>query len=180
VKRDVLNKLRDLYAPVAAENYERLAAEFNAIADKFAAACAVIDPKRDPATMLDETDKVRGAFMDAQLLSHQLTAKSAVLQAAATLSGTRIAREEELLGLTVDPADLHRRRVYEAWNYEGGRTGRFGALVSLGARIRAAELSHFIAYRKPQPLQEKWVPRGYGHRRVIIDPEDEQHVEVPA
>ena len=48
---------------------ERLAAEFNALADRFAAACAVTDPERDPATMLDETDKVRksvGASTDSQ------------------------------------------------------------------------------------------------------------------
>ena len=71
--------------------------------------------------MLAETDEVRKLYMDAQLLAHHLTSKMAGLQAAATVAGTRVTRQEELISLTVDPGELHRRLVWECWHTEGGR-----------------------------------------------------------
>ena len=108
---------------------ERLAAEFNALADRFAAACAVTDPERDPA--------------------------------------------KEVNPLVVDPADFHRRRVYEAWREEGNRTSRWGALVKLGARIRACPLEEFVPCRQPKPMEFKQLRSRIGVRQVLVDPESE-------
>ena len=82
-----------------------------------------------------------------------------------------------LLPLVIDPAGLHRRRVWEAWKSEG-RTGRWGALLGVGARIRAADLGNIEPYRTPKPFVRKVFPtgeRGIG-RVQIEDPEDDDYV----
>ena len=48
---------------------------------------------------------------------------------------------EHLLTLCVDPRGLHRRRVWECWEQTDGRTGRWGALLSLGVTLRAADIT---------------------------------------
>lgn len=63
----------------------------------------------------------------------------------------------------------HRRRT----------SGRWGAMVGLGARIRAANLEGFTAYRKPQPLQEKWVPAGLVTAASLSIPKTSQRRRSP-
>ena len=74
--------------------------------------------------------------------------------------------------LTVDANGLHRRRVWEAFEETGGRTGRWGALRALGARIRAADLDSYEPYRKPKPMEVKQIRHGIGVRQILVDPED--------
>jgi hypothetical protein len=88
-----------------------------------------------------------------------------------------------VFGLTVDAGELHRRRAFEAFDTEGGRTGRFGPLCSLGARLRAADLDAYEPYRRPAPLvhrQRQIAGRPIGYvENVTTDPED-QRPAVPA
>ena len=100
------------------------------------------------------------------------------LQAAAALAGTPDTEKGEvMIALTIDAAGLHRRRVWEAWRHVAGRTGRWGALLRIGATIRAHDLDGFTPYRPPRPMEVKQVPHGIGIRQVPQDPEDD---EVPA
>jgi hypothetical protein len=85
-----------------------------------------------------------------------------------------------LLPLLIDASGLHRRRVWEAWQANGERTGRWGALAVLGAPIRACPLDEFEPYRTPKPLIRKQFPVGGPdskgiYRPVLIDPEDEDY-----
>jgi hypothetical protein len=103
------------------------------------------------------------------------------LSAAARLAGATddVGQEHRLqLGLCVDPAKAHRRRVAETWidRRRDGRTGRWGKLVALGAKLRPAtdptnalypELPKYVAAIDPDrrvthydpldgPLPEGW------------------------
>jgi hypothetical protein len=77
------------------------------------------------------------------------------------------------LALTVDPSSLHRRKVWECWETTEGRCGRWSALAALGARLRAADLDGFEAYRRPKPMEVKQIRVGPGIWQVLqVDPED--------
>ena len=180
VKTAVLARLRDIYAPVARPNYERLAAGFDETAHKFTAAAAVIDPEESAEALVHAPEKLRKSWSAAEQLAHQLSEQSTGLAAAANLCGIPTAAQEALIALTVDAAGLHRRRVWEAWNTTGTRTKRWGALVALGARIRAADLDGFEPYRQPMPMETKQILVARGAVRFEqVDPEDAEMTAVP-
>ena len=79
--------------------------------------------------------------------------RSAHPRAAADLAGTPVPGTGHLIALVVDAAGLHRRRVWEAFAVDTGRTNRWGALSRLGATIRAHDLVDFEEYRSPRPMQ---------------------------
>jgi len=95
------------------------------------------------------------------------------LAAAASLAGRNTDRDEHLIALSVDATNCHRRRVWECWQTEGTRTGRWGALLALGATIRAAGLEGLEPYARPRPMEIRQVRHGIGIRQVSYDPEDE-------
>ena len=174
VKHAALAKLRDIYAPIAVPNYQRLAADFDGIATKFASAANIIDPEEPAERLVHASDRLRKAWSDAEKFAHQLTEMMTALAAAANLCGIPIATQEELLALVCDPAGLHRRRVWEAWD-STGRAGRWAALVALGATIRAHDLDAFEPYRQPRPMEVRQIPVARGAVRFEqIDPEDEE------
>ena len=85
-----------------------------------------------------------------------------------------------LLPLIIDASGCHRRQTWEAWRANGERTGHWGALAGLGARIRAAELDTFEPYREPRPLVRRQFPVGGPdskgvYKAEITDPEDEDY-----
>ena len=99
--------------------------------------------------------------------------------AAASLAGTPgTEKGETLIALTVDTDGIHRRRVWEAWEIGTGRTTRWGALVGIGATVRAAGLDHLEPYRQPRPMEVKQVRHGIGIRQVAFDPEDDELVTL--
>lgn len=131
VRAAVLAKLREIYAPHAQENYDRVAAEFDAFAKKFTAAAGLVDPETDPAQMVNAGPKQRAAWTDAERYALMLTIAMARLKAAAALAGTRDAeRGEVLIPLVADVSGCHRRRVWEAWRTTSGRTKRWGCAAA--------------------------------------------------
>lgn len=172
----VENKLIDLYAPHAKKNYDQAASQFDSVAADFAAAAAAVDVEADPASMVTAPDDARAAWVAAEQHAARLDALLPVLVAAAELADLRInAQDGSLLALCADPGKLHRRRVWECWQSETGRTRRWGALVKLGARLRACDLDQHKPYEPPKPLERRQIPHPREHgiyREIVVDPED--------
>ena len=179
VRATVLTRLRDLYAPVAGENYKTLAQGFTTQAGKLAGSLKVIDPDATPEDVVNADTKIRAAWSEAQQHAAQLTATLPALRAAASLAGITANTDEVLIPLTADVTGLHRRRVWEAWNTTDGRTGRWGALIRVGATVRAADLDNLEPYRRPQPMHVRQEHNGIGVRHIEFDPEDDD-AEVSA
>jgi hypothetical protein len=179
VRAAVLTRLGGLYAPVAQQNYDRVAADFDQLAQKFSVAAGLVDPETDAAEMVNAGPKQRAAWSDSERCAHRLTDAMAKLKAAAILAGVPAAEKgETLIPLVADVTALHRRRVWEAWRTTSGRTGRWGALLAIGATLRAADLDHLEPYRLPRPMEVKQIPHGIGIRQVSVDPEDDELVAV--
>jgi len=186
------------WAEVARDNYNTIAGKFNGAAADFHAAAQAVDVEADAAAMVAADDTTRQAWLNAAVAAASLTALVPPLIACAQLAGVRVDAADERIAqawwqapiddaatfaLTVDAGELHRRRAWEAFDTEGGRTGRWGPLVALGARLRAADLDTFAPYRRPAPLvhrQRQLAGRPIGYvENVVIDPED-QRPAVPA
>ena len=186
------------WAEVARENYNTIAGKFNGAAADFHAAAQAVDVEADAAAMVAADDTTRQAWLNAAVAAASLTALVPPLIACAQLAGVRVDAADERIAqawwqapiddaatfaLTVDAGELHRRRAWEAFDTEGGRTARWGPLVALGARLRAADLDTFAPYRRPAPLvhrQRQLAGRPIGYvENVVIDPED-QRPAVPA
>lgn len=174
VRRHVFEKLRALYGPAAPKNYRAIAQRFDKAAKEFSDAAALADPEADPATMIDQPDKVRKAWLSAELLASELTRLVAPLSAAAALCGVKgVNREPVQLALVCDPGRAHRRRAWEAFLCRTGRCGKWAALRRLNIPIRAypAEgLGNFEAYREPRPVEhrEEQIPgRPFGFVRTV-------------
>lgn len=186
----------DAISETARANYDRVAQMFNEAAQTFTAAAAITHPEADASTIITANDEQRSAWVIAEVEAAKLEKLLPALLAACQLCGVRIDTADErlaqiwydspidqaaVIGLTVDPGKAHRRRVWEAWETDGGRTGKWGALTSLtGVTIRAADLDDFTRYDRPRPLihkQEQILgePRGTV-RNVTIDPEDPGYI----
>ena len=146
IRAAVLTSLREYYQPHAVANYASAADYYDGLAQKFTAAADLVDPEADAAAMVDEPEKLRRAWSSAEQLAHRLTAALAGLSAAASLAGVPI-DQEHLIALTIDVTGCHRRKVWSAWETEGTRTGRWGALIGIGATLRAAPLDGLQPYR---------------------------------
>lgn len=175
VKKAVGSRLRDLYAPVAGANYTVVAKLFDTAATQLTTAVAVVDPDADPASIVTADAKTRTSWADAAIAAAELTRLTPVLQAAAELCGVATGTPEHIFALTVDAEGVHRRKAWEAFKTTTGRCGRWGALVAVGARIRAHQpITELQPYRQPKPMEEKWENTGRrgSHRRIVVDPED--------
>jgi hypothetical protein len=185
VRSAVTARLRETYAAVALDNYGSVATQFDDWATKFSTVAAAVDVEAEGAAMVDQPDKARKAWLDAERFAHRLTRSMGTLHAAARLAGAPETahrdiggRDAILIPLCVNPTDLHRRRVWEAWANTEGRCGRWSALHAAGVPIRALpadQLATFEPYRAPKPLREDWIPIARGiSQSVIVDPEDTQ------
>lgn len=189
----------DAYADTAAENHAAVCAKFDAEAQAFTDAATIAPPEAASDAMITADDATRTAYVAASIHSAALDKLMPAVLASAQLCGVRIDSGQDALGerwwespldeaaalaLTVNPGELHRRRIWEAWQTVGGRTGRWGALVAVGATIRAlSNLDTYAPYRRPRPLihrqeQVLGAPRGTV-RSVTIDPED-NNTALPA
>ena len=65
VRAAVLNRLRELYAPHAAPNYQQVGADFDSLAHKFTAAAGLVDPETPAVDMVSASEKTRKAWGDA-------------------------------------------------------------------------------------------------------------------
>jgi hypothetical protein len=181
VRGETYPKLIELYSEVADTNYGKVAAVFDATANDFTAATKRCDPEADGDAIVGRPDSVRTAWLDAAKHAAELDRMVPVLCAAAELCGVSTAGDTALLPLLIDASGCHRRRTWEAWKASGVRTGHFGALVALGAKIRACALDEFEPYREAKPLIRKQFPRGGPGNKgmydvVITDPEGDGYV----
>jgi hypothetical protein len=184
LRNAVAARLREIYQTVAQKNYSAVQNLFDDAAGAFTKAARILDPETPPADVVPLSDSKRRAWGEAQQHALALTALLPQLRAAAQLPGVQAPKGTTQacidIGLVVSATDIRRRRVWNVWNTLGARAGRWGALVSLGCRLRAVDLDSFQTYRECQPITEQWVPHGIGHRRVLIDLDDELPQPEPA
>lgn len=184
VKGAVTKQLKAIYAPHAVDNYRKITVKYAKLGAEFAAATAIVDPEIPAEQIVDATANTRKAWSDAPSLAAQLTKHLPVLQAAAELAGIQVRDPnlaprsprvlDALLPLAIDTRGLHRRRVWDAWETDTGRTGRWGELSKLGATIHACPLDEYQPYRRPKQLLERWVVQNDRRVRIIVDPEDDE------
>lgn len=181
VEAAVLTRLRELYRPSAVSNYLQAADTFDAIAAKLTAAAKAVNITADAETIVNANDKQRTAWTSALLAARELDATVPLLTAAAHLAGLTVNTVEATFALTIDPGNTTRRAAWTAHDTASGRCGKWAALLAAGCTIRAhRQLDAFEPYRRPAPMQEQWETVGRGrHRRVMVDPE-EQQPEPPA
>jgi hypothetical protein len=122
--------------------------------------------------LIDATDVVRAAWLNGLLASSGINTAVAVLSASTRLARYPVTTDEEVLALVVNTDGVHRRAIWTAWESES-RCGRCPALSTV-AEIRAAVELPVEPYRRPLPLQERWIrqPGSIGNVRVVVDPED--------
>jgi hypothetical protein len=70
----------------------------------------MVDVEASGSDMVDQPDKARKAWLDAERDAAQLTKLAATLEAAAHLAGVHISDESGRLALCCDPAGKYRRR----------------------------------------------------------------------
>jgi hypothetical protein len=185
VRSAVTAKLREIYGEAAVDNYAKVATQFDDLASKFGTVAGAVDVEAPASEMVDQPDKARRAWLDGEKFAHQLSRAMGVLHAAARLCGIRESahrdmggRDAILLPLCCNTIDLHRRRVWEAWNATTGRCGRWSALHAANVPVRAFpanELGGFESYRPAAPMVEEWVSVARGIDQIVMhDPEDPQ------
>ena len=174
VRTAVLARMREVYAATATDNYGRVAAVFDDWAGKLTATAAQVDVQATGEAMVDQPDKIRRAWLDAQHYAHRLDKLTPALVAAAQLAGVAVRDDGSRLALTADPHECHRRRVWESWHDTSGRCSHWAPLLRLGCSIRAAELAGFQPYREPAPMQQRTKPAYDGlhsYELVSFDPD---------
>ena len=182
VRNAVYQRMRELYDGAAA--YTQVATKFDQAAKRFVTAASTVDVEADPVSMIEAPDKARKAWLDAEGFANGLTRLLPAMSAAATLAGIADAdRDVALLPLCADLSGVHRRRAWESWVREGGRCGRWSALLKVGAVLRACPLAEHEWYAEPRPLERRQeqidTPNGKGVRTVEVDPEDADYRRPP-
>ena len=176
IRRAVHGRMVEIYRPHAERAYRTIAKRFDSAAAAFVNAAKLVDVEADAATLVRAPQRDRDAWFAAPTLAGACDDWLAVLMAAGRLAGTPAADDdtEIEITLTVDAKWLHRRRVWEAWNATGRRAGRWSALHTLGAEIRAhGKPERLEPYRAPKPLEMRWTQGVHGGgEKLIIDPED--------
>jgi hypothetical protein len=171
----VEQKLRELYAPAAGRNHATAQTRFNDAAESFVSAANTVDVEAPATDIVNAPDDQRQAWTAAEQLAAALDTALPILTVAAQLANAHIDDNDgSALTLCVSPLDMGRRALWQAWETTDGRTRRWGALAKLGAKIRAANLSDIVAYRRPQPIETRLqpVPGQYGiYDNITVDPE---------
>jgi len=182
------------WKPEAMNVYRAVAKLYDKAAQQFTTAANTCDPESSAEYMIDASDDQRQAWKQAEVSAARLTQLVPGLVSAAQLADVRLDSADERLvqqwwqapvdptaelPLICDPGALHRRRVWEAFDYVGGRTGKFGRLVSLGCTLRAHDLDGFQKYRLPKPVKHEQ-RQVLGALRGVVqmvstDPEDAEY-----
>ncbi|WP_210686883.1 hypothetical protein [Mycolicibacterium sp. GESEQ-9] len=175
---------------VAAETYKAVQSSFNAAATAFAKAVAAADPETPAEDIISQGDlKIQKAWQDAAQHSAELDRLLVPVLAAAAnaglphpagadtsaVAGRSPKTKSMVLGLVVDATGVENiRDVWTALDAEG-RTGAWGALLRVGAKIGAKNLDSYEPLRQPAQLVDRKVERGDGtYTWVTVDPELEE------
>jgi hypothetical protein len=174
----VEQKLRALYAGAAQDIYTKAAARYNEAAAAFTEAAGTVDVETTDANdVANMADDQRQAWAQAPTLTTQIDTTLPVLVTAAQLAGATVDNETgSLLALCVDTTNQPKRALWTAWDCkDGGRCGKWAALVKLGATIRAADLTDIGPYERPRDVEYRLEPQPGGphgtYRTVAYDPE---------
>ncbi|MEW1708004.1 hypothetical protein AB0230_12295 [Microbacterium sp. NPDC089190] len=169
VMRAAVGRATDaLYENVAEANWDTIAGQFNAAAEAFTKAHQTVAATTAPASLVTASDRIRKAWAEGQSQRAALDGLIGPLLAAARLAGTNATGKTWEIGATLDAGNLHRRRVWEAWDSEN----RWTALLDLNATIQAPELDNLTPYREPAPMENRLERGGIGFVNVEYDPED--------
>lgn len=157
----------------ALANYNTLRDKFNETASKLMEAISTVDPDARPEDLMSSPAKARQAWADAPIHAAELDGQLPTLKTAAKLAGATILNNDAYLPLSTNPGNAHRRRVWEAWETDEGRAGRWAALHKLGVKLGAPDLDNYNPYRRPMELETKYKAGAFGgHVPYIVDPED--------
>ncbi|OBG84776.1 hypothetical protein A5699_25960 [Mycobacterium sp. E802] len=172
---------------VATATYQTVQKRFNETATAFAKAAIAIDPETVAEDVIALGDlKKQASWQDAAKLADELSALLLPLLAAAAnaglphpagkdsaASGSRSPKTKSMvLGLVVDASAVE--NVRDAWSAldAEGRTGPWGQLLKVNAKITAKDLADYAPLREPARLVDKKVDRGDGtFGWVTVDPE---------
>lgn len=164
VREKVNAACRAAYADVAVQNYQEIARRFDDAAQAFVTAAEVCDPRCAAEDVVGASEKVRRAYVQTGACAAELTQLMPVLRAAAELAGIISADPDDIITLTVDPGDLSRETLVNAWDIaereariesqrasgyttpepthtRGGRWTALWALYPAGCRIRALPIN---------------------------------------
>jgi hypothetical protein len=159
IRGTVLHELQQIYGTVAQQNYKAIAKQFDQAAKRFTDAATIADPEADAASMLDQPDKTRKAFLDSESHANALTRLIPALCGAATLAtgiDVHPTNQQLVLPLCVDVGTFRRRDVWAAWDVSTGRSQRWGALARIGATITAHPLDPPLTeYRRALPVEQR-------------------------
>lgn len=177
--RDVRAELLRLYATVATDNYEVIRQQWQKTADEFTELSSKVDTNARAEDILHASVEARTAWEYAPVHGRDLDIGANILTLAARMAGVKMDKgkgDELQVGLTVDATGLKRRDVWAAWDDTSHRCGRWGALLAAGARLRTVPLDQVESYRRPKPIETRYVPGTLpgSWRPVEFDPEEEE------
>lgn len=172
--RDVRAELRQLYATVAADNYETIRQQWQQDADAFTELSSKVDTNAPAEAILHASVEARTAWEYAPVHARDLDIGASALTVAARMAGAKV--DELQFALTVGVNGLKRRTVWAAWDDTEHRCGRWGALLAAGAQLRTVPLDQVASYRRPKPIETRYVPGDLpgSWRPVEFDPEEEE------
>ena len=178
VRNAVHRRMLEVYDGAAA--YAQIAEKFNSAAKRFVDAANTADVEADAASMVEQPDKIRRSWHDAEGFGNELSRLVDPLAAAAALAGVDGADSDAVrIPLCANVDGHHCRKLWTAWLSRDGRCNRWSALHQLGVEVRAADLDGGIeSYREPKAMEVRVEPilnadgRVVGSRRVPFDPED--------
>lgn len=181
----ILPGQRAEWAKVTTDNYATAAQRFNDAADALVAAVRLVDPDKPAEALMGEPPKVRNAWVEVPTLAAALDQAERFLTATAREAGVNTGDDGTRLGLVATiPDTTDRRTLWAALDNTDnhGRAGRWGVLLNHGATLHApAAPGEVQPYRRPKPIQTRYLRTDHGLRAVDYDPErDEPKGALPA
>jgi hypothetical protein len=182
VDNHVHNRMIEVYDTIAAKNYGAASRKFNQLCGEFVDLTKLVDVDAAADAVVGVDEKKRRAWLKAEGVAGELSEWANVLLAAAHLNNMSPEDDPDTTAIPLcvrNCEQLHRRKLWTAWETSGTRTGRWGPLIAAGAKLAAAEHPEGIeSYRRPQPMGIRFAPvaaLGGGHHPEPFDPEDVEH-----
>ncbi|WP_299517985.1 hypothetical protein [uncultured Serinicoccus sp.] len=160
------------WAKTTRANYETAAKAYARAADELVAALKVVDPDAAPESLMDAAPKVRTAWVDVPGLAARLEQAADFLAEAALHAGGSNDEAERIALIARVPDKINRREFWTALEGQHGRAGRWGTLHQLGCTLTPADDPTTVtAYRRPRPIETRYLRTDTGLRPVDYDPE---------
>lgn len=162
--------------------YEEVAARFDAAADRMTAIVGKVDVDASDAGLAKMPKKHQELWLAVPETAAALDSLHTLLVDAATLRWSTFLPLDHgsQMALCLDIGKAHLRKTWGAFQSKTGRGGKWGALVKVGATLRAYDGdTPPKAVRQPRPPVAVMQPTGDGTaRQVMVDPEDGPDAEA--